>query len=291
MINILRKTLRILRYIHVSAIRNQAQSHILLLVLGKRKLAVLAGVSASPPHILAYRLRPFPGALFQQRAPARGARGVRREPLVDAPDVEPVVALGEHPDLLPVRELAEAYGALGRRRDVRSLAVHSHRDPAERLPLEPRRRQPRGRLLGGLERQPPPAPERAPHDRVEPQREYKRAQQRRQDDDHVGVEVGVATPGGDVRRPCPVGPRRRLREASQIPANLSKNTLLGQSSSKESEDGGDIGTGICSNLSTAEVLPSQTEIEMGGVTDMRRGVTVANQVIVSLTIHFPTSKA
>ncbi|RWW16870.1 hypothetical protein GW17_00019222 [Ensete ventricosum] len=160
-------------------------------------------------------------AMVEQRLPAGRAGGVGRQPLVDTPDVEPVVAPREHPDLLAVGELGETDGAVSSG-DVDPGAVHRHGDPAERPLLEPRRRQPGGRLLGGLERQPPPAPQRAPHDGVQPQREDEGAEQRRQDDDHVGVERIAAA----RVRPGPVGRRVRIGERAQQPASGRRHATL-----------------------------------------------------------------
>ncbi|CAL9049658.1 unnamed protein product [Musa banksii] len=181
--------------------------------LGQCELAMSAAVAAACA---------VPRAMVEQRLPAGRAGGVGSQPLVDAPDMEPVVAPREHPDLLAVGELGEADGAVGGG-DVGPGAVHRHGDAAERPLLEPRRRQPGGRLLGGLERQPPPAPQRAPHDGVQPQREDEGAEQRRQDDDHVGVEIRIAAARV---RPGPVGRRVRIGERAQQPARGRRHATL-----------------------------------------------------------------
>ncbi|CAL9083234.1 unnamed protein product, partial [Musa textilis] len=181
--------------------------------LGQCELAMSAAVAAACAVLR---------AVVEQRPPAGRAGGVGSQPLVDAPDVEPVVAPREHPDLLAVGELGEADGAVGGG-DVGPGAVHRHRDAAERPLLEPRRRQPGGRLLGGLERQPPPAPQRAPHDGVQPQREDEGAEQRRQDDDHVGVEIRIAAARV---RPGRVGRRVRIGEGAQKPARGRRHATL-----------------------------------------------------------------
>lgn len=111
-----------------------------------------------------YRLSPITGAIAEQRSPASRAGRVRREPLVDAPHVKGMAALGEHADRLAVGEITQTYRAVGGR-DVGSRAVHCHREAAERPLLQPG-------LLGSLDRQPTPAPKRAPHDGVQPEREY-----------------------------------------------------------------------------------------------------------------------
>ena len=125
---------------------------------------------------------------------AIGARGMRQEPRVNAPHVETVVAFRQHSNLVPFLELAEAYGALRRRNSVFASggAVHRHRDAAELAALQPGPRQPCSRLLRRLVAEAPPAPQRAPRDGVQAQRAYQSAQQRRQNDHHVCVEVRVA---------------------------------------------------------------------------------------------------
>lgn len=50
--------------------------------------------------------------LLEERVAAVGAGRVGGEPLVDAPDMEPVAAPGEYTDLLPVHEVSEADRAL-----------------------------------------------------------------------------------------------------------------------------------------------------------------------------------
>uniref|UniRef100_A0A8R7U6E4 Uncharacterized protein n=1 Tax=Triticum urartu TaxID=4572 RepID=A0A8R7U6E4_TRIUA len=161
------------------------------------------------------------GAVLSERGPAVGAGGVRGEPHVDAADVESVVAPREHAYLLAVGELAEADGAL-RGRDWEGAAgrlgsaVHLHGYLPQRLPLEPRLhvhgcRRPR-RGGAGREarrrREPAAAVEHAADDGVEPERENENAEQRGQDDHHVGVEVGVAPRSG---RRCQGAARRRGR--------------------------------------------------------------------------------
>lgn len=136
---------------------------------------------------------------LEEREPAVGAGRVGSEPLVYAPDMEPMVALGQHPDLLPVHELSQADGALRRRQGPLRLPVHSHRYPPKRVLLKPRRGQPGPSLVRRLGAEPPPAPQRAPHDRVEPQRTDQGAQQGRQDYDHVVVEARLAGVGFAVR--------------------------------------------------------------------------------------------
>jgi len=136
---------------------------------------------------------------------AVGAGGVGEEPRVNAVHVEPVVALRQHSNPVPFLELPEAYGALRRRDGLAGGTVHRHRDAAELTPLQPRPCKARRRLLRRLVAEAPPAPQRTPRDGVQPQRAYQRAQKRRQNDHHVGVEVGVA----DERVARVVAVRRR----------------------------------------------------------------------------------
>lgn len=74
-----------------------------------------------------------------QDPPARRARRVGRQPRVNAAHVEPVVALRQDPHLVPLRELAEADGALhGEPGGARPLeAVHDLGERLQRLLLEP----------------------------------------------------------------------------------------------------------------------------------------------------------
>lgn len=136
---------------------------------------------------------------------AVGAGGVGEEPRVNAVHVESVVALGKHSDPVPFLELPEAYGALCGRDGLAGGTIHRHRDAAELTPLQSRPGKARRRLLLRLVAEAPPAPQSTPRDGVQPERAYQRAQQSRQDDDHVGVEVGVA----DERVARVVAVRRR----------------------------------------------------------------------------------
>jgi|UniRef100_A0A804U8A9 hypothetical protein len=151
----------------------------------------------------------------EQRLPARRARGPRQQPAVDAADVEAVVALGQHPHALPGLQLGQADGAHGpsaacclQRQQPRRVDQRRHR--AQRLPPRPSLRKPRHRLprprprarlaLRPAGRRPAGAPERAPHDGVEPQRADERAQQHGQDHDHVRVEAAAAAAPDTVAR-------------------------------------------------------------------------------------------
>lgn len=84
----------------------------------------------------------FDDGLGGEAPPARRAGAVRDEPPVDARDVEPVPAHGEHPDPLPIGELRQADGAplwpgylLPRRRRRGDVGGHGQRDDV--LALEP----------------------------------------------------------------------------------------------------------------------------------------------------------
>lgn len=128
------------------------------------------------PFTLPRRHCPISGlrpTLVEQRASASRARGLQRKPRVDALDVEPVMTLGQHPDLLPIAELSETYRAL-RRRDAGPRPVHLRRDLAECLLLESGSR----RRLGDLESKTGAgAPDRAPQDGTQPQRTYQSTKQ------------------------------------------------------------------------------------------------------------------
>jgi hypothetical protein len=65
-----------------------------------------------------------------------------------------------------------------------------------------------------------PADEAA-RERVDAQREEEREQQRGEDDDHVGVEAGVAAPGAAAQRVLRLGgaPRRRRPRRARVPAH------------------------------------------------------------------------
>lgn len=135
--------------------------------------------------------------LLKQGLPASRAGGVGDKPRVNAPDVEPVVTVGQNPDSLAFLELTEADGAVRvEDLDRGGRSVGRDGDLPQCALLQPRGGQPRRGLVRRLERKPPRAPQRAPHDRVQPQRAYQRAQQRRQDYHHVRVEVRLA-------RQCP----------------------------------------------------------------------------------------
>jgi hypothetical protein len=49
----------------------------------------------------------------RQDLSTRGARGVGAKPRVDAGDMEGVAALRQSPELVPIHELSQAYGAIG----------------------------------------------------------------------------------------------------------------------------------------------------------------------------------
>ena len=139
------------------------------------------------------------GVADDEDAAARGAGGVGGEPGVDARDVEGVAALRQHADLLPGRELRQADGAL--RQDLRlrhGVLVGEARQRPERLLLEP----PPGGGLGGGGR--PGAGARAPRDGGETHDADERAEECREDDDHVGVD-------GQRARRLGRGERRVLR--------------------------------------------------------------------------------
>jgi hypothetical protein len=132
--------------------------------------------------------------VVEHRSAAGGAGVVRGEPGVDAPDMESVRAAREHAHLFAVRELAEADGAdVGgdRGRPVRAArAVDLDGDAPERALLDPAGPSGTTVLAGGRASRPP---DEAARDRVENEREEEREQQSREDDDHVGVEAGVAS--------------------------------------------------------------------------------------------------
>lgn len=73
-------------------------------------------------------------ARLEQVVAALRARRVRVQPLVDAPDVEPVVALGEEAEAVAGGELREANGALGvEPREVHVGGVIHRREHLQRL--------------------------------------------------------------------------------------------------------------------------------------------------------------
>jgi hypothetical protein len=118
---------------------------------------------------------------------------VRGEPGVDAPDMESVRAAREHAHLLAVCKLAETDGADvagDRGRPVRAArAVDLDGDAPERALLDPA--GPSGTAVLARGRASRPTDEAA-RERVENERGEEREQQSREDDDHVGVEAGVA---------------------------------------------------------------------------------------------------
>lgn len=129
--------------------------------------------------------------LDQQRVATIGARRMRREPRVNAPHMKPVIALWQHPKLIPFLELPEAYGAL-RRRNLLAGTVHRHRNLAQVALLQPRRGEPRRGLFRRLVGESPATAKSTTRYGVQPQGANQCAQQRRQNYHHVGVEVRFA---------------------------------------------------------------------------------------------------
>lgn len=127
-------------------------------------------------------VHPHLGAVLGHRLAARGARRVGGEPHVDTLDVKAMVAFGQHPNLVPIQELTKAYRAIrGSHRSLR--AVHRHRDVAERRLPQPLPPAAAARIHPGR------APQHASHDGVYPESANQSAQQRRQYDHHVCVEI------------------------------------------------------------------------------------------------------
>ncbi|GMN41153.1 hypothetical protein TIFTF001_010374 [Ficus carica] len=105
--------------------------------------------------------------LLKQGLPASRAGGVGDQPRVNAPDVEPVVTFGQNPDSLAFLELTEADGAVRvEDLDRGCRSVGRDGDLPQCALLQPRGGQPRRGLVRRLERKPPRAPQRAPHDRI-----------------------------------------------------------------------------------------------------------------------------
>jgi len=117
------------------------------------------------------------------------------EPRVDALHVEAMVARGQHSELFPFGELGEADGAVdeGRRRSGGGgCAVDNSRQSFHRLLLEPRVGQPNRGLVRRLEQgHSPAAAQCAPEHGIQTHGAHESAQQSRQDDHQIGVEIVV----------------------------------------------------------------------------------------------------
>uniref|UniRef100_A0A8R7TIW0 Uncharacterized protein n=1 Tax=Triticum urartu TaxID=4572 RepID=A0A8R7TIW0_TRIUA len=129
--------------------------------------------------------------LGEQGLAARRAGGAREEPPVNASDVEAMVALGQDLDVLPGLEVREADGAhRAGGVELQPGRVDHDRHGAHGLPPQPALGQPRDPAgLRVRRRRPAGTPQRAPHDRVEPQRADERAEEDGEDHHHVRVEV------------------------------------------------------------------------------------------------------
>lgn len=131
---------------------------------------------------------------FQQILPAGRAGGMRGEPRVNAAHMEAMIALGQNSDLVALQELRQADRAVGTGQCLGfGGAVDRDGQRPQSLALHPGIGEPRLHILGGLEQRyaRSGATERATDDGVEPQSAYEGAEQRRQNDDHVGVEATV----------------------------------------------------------------------------------------------------
>lgn len=133
-------------------------------------------------------------AEFQQVLPASRAGGMRSEPRINAAHVEAMIALGEDSNLVALQELRQADWAVGAGQLGSGGAVDRRGQRPESLPLHPGIGQPRLHILRGFEQRCPSAgaAERATEDGVEPQRAYEGAEQRCQNNDHVGVEAAFS---------------------------------------------------------------------------------------------------
>jgi hypothetical protein len=142
--------------------------------------------------------------------PAGGARRPRREPAVDAPRVEPVVAARQHAHPVPARELREADGALGPRRagqaESREVGqarqrLHQSRPPRIHLLIPATAPVPRSRLLLPMFAV---VAARSPRD-AERAVEREGRDEDREDGDGSAVEQGEGAFGSVVgvrKRPC-----------------------------------------------------------------------------------------
>jgi hypothetical protein len=154
----------------------------------------------------------------ERRLPAGGARRPRREPAVDAPRVEPVVAARQHAHPVPARELREADGALGPRRagqaESREVGqarqrLHQSRPPRIHLLIPATAPVPRSRLLlpmfAVVAACSPRDAERAVEHDVEREGRDEAADEDREDGDGSAVEQGEGAFGSVVgvrKRPC-----------------------------------------------------------------------------------------
>jgi len=126
----------------------------------------------------------------KQGLPACRARRPRQEPSVDAPDMEPMVALGEDPDMLSslkVREADRAHrvGSI----ELQPRRVDHDRHGSDGLPLQPALSQTCHRVRHGINNRSARAPQRTPDYRVEPERTDQCPEKNSQDHDDVCVEV------------------------------------------------------------------------------------------------------
>jgi hypothetical protein len=173
------------------------------------------------PHhtVCVVRLRDEDRLLIgERRLPAGGARRPRREPAVDAPRVEPVVAGRQHAHPVPARELREADDALGPRRtgqvEPRKVGqarqrLHQRRPPRLLLPIPATAPVPRSRVLLPVffvvaVRSPRDAERALEHD-VEREGREEGTDEDREDGDGGAVEQGEGALGrvvGVRKRPC-----------------------------------------------------------------------------------------
>lgn len=135
-----------------------------------------------------------PLRLGEQALAARRARGAREEPPVNASDMEAMVALGQDLDVLPGLEVREADGAhRAGRVELQPGRVDHDRHGSHRLPPQTALGQPRHHPAGlRVRHHTARAPQRAPDDRVEPQRADERAEEDGEDHHHVRVEAAAS---------------------------------------------------------------------------------------------------
>ncbi|EYU36908.1 hypothetical protein MIMGU_mgv1a014852mg [Erythranthe guttata] len=149
------------------------------------------------------------------------------QPCVYTLDMKSMIAPRKNPYILALHKLPQTYGAVGCRRNTeyprlvnhgRNLNHHQlclllHEITARRQTIC--RRHGRHLISGGLvDPRARSAPHRATDDRVQPERAYQRAEQSRQDYDHVAVEVrGVVVFVRDVRAIGDVGVEQHTRQA------------------------------------------------------------------------------
>ena len=195
-----------------------------------RRLAVAVAVAVAVAGLTAL-------LLDQERVPARRARRVRGQPHIDALHVEAMVAPREHAHLLAVVELAEADDTVvGRRRAGLGL-VHHHGYPPQLPLLQPGTttsgcitgsRSGGGRWSHGEGGAAEVEHEAVMDEGVEAERADEDAEQRGEDDDHVGVEACSVAPSPS----CCSGRRRRGRRWRDEQRRRRRRRCLGD------DDGG-----------------------------------------------------